>query len=112
MTDFGTGLSLDEQWDLHPGPSGDLTVDSDEDELLKDLAVNMARGIDDDVGAVIRSGDRADIEIFVRKLANSDPRVSGITRANVVMEDNTLTIDIEIQTVDGETIQGVFTPNN
>jgi len=133
MTDsLGSGLSLDEQWDLYVDErSGDLSSTEEGDELMKDLAFILGRAltgseigtdVDEDdpnstrrsagiVGKVIDEGRAGDIRLRVRKLILSDPRVDTVEQVEVGTVNNgtELEIDITLITVTGIEIDDVIT---
>jgi len=133
MTDsLGSGLALDEQWDLYVNErDGDLSFNEEGSELLKDLAFIVGRAltgseigtdVDEDdpnsdrrsrgvVGKVIDDGRAADIRLRVRKLVLSDERVDTVEEIEVETVNNgsELEISISLTTVTGIQIDDVIT---
>lgn len=112
LLELGSGLSLDEKWDLYVDPSsGDLQNDTGSEELRKDLAFIFARALQKYVGEFIDDGRAADIRLFSRKLVLSDPRIDTVESLEV--QSNTqgteLEIDVLATTVEGVTVDEVFT---
>lgn len=88
MTDFGSGVALDENFDLRVDQTGDLKTVSDKAEIRKDIAVTIAsalqtgRGVttpptvaDGAIGKPLTPGLRQDIRAALTPLLESDPRI-------------------------------------
>lgn len=109
MSDYGAGWSLDEQFDLDLDPaSGDLKYSEGDDELIKDLSLNLTRALDPAVGAVMTDGQQADVRNYAERVMRADPRVES-AQASVTFEtrEDTLLVDAEI-TTSSETIEKIF----
>lgn len=110
---LGSGVSLDEQWDLYVDEStGDFSDSSGAEEALKDLAFQVGRLLTGVVGTYIDDEKRADIQLSVQRLIINDPRISEIPFLDVRTPDSrpdTLEIEVRAVTVEGETIEDVFT---
>lgn len=118
MSDLGSGLSLDEQWDLYVDESsGDLATDSGDREVRKDLAFILGRALIGDnenegiVGKVIDEGRAADVRLRVRKIVLNDDRIDTIDNieVNPGRQGEELEILIEATTVTGVQLDEVFT---
>lgn len=113
MTDFGSGLSLDEQWDLYVDESsGDLAFSEASEEVRKDLAFNVARLLTAYVGEYMSDGRRADIRLKVKKLIEADDRIEEVNQIEVRTPNSRpdeLEVDIVATTVTGVEIDDVFT---
>lgn len=112
MSELGSGLSLDEQWDLYVDKSsGDLASDRGTDEVEKDLAFILGRALSDVAGDFIDDGKAGDIRLSVRKLVLADDRIDTVENIDVRQEtiDDELKIQVTATTVTGETIDNVFT---
>lgn len=114
MSELGSGLSLDEQWDLYVDESsGDLAFDEAGEEVRKDLAFLVGRFLTKQVGVVLNDGIRADIRTSARKIILADDRVEEINEISVVNsgeQPDELAVDVTLTVVTGETISDVFTP--
>lgn len=110
---LGSGLALDEHWDLYvEEKSGDLASSSGIEELGKDLAFQIARILTPVTGTYINDGQVADIEIAVRKVITADPRVAEINELEALPPESPngeVQIDAVITAVDDQTIDRVFT---
>lgn len=119
MSDLGSGLSLDEQWDLYVDESsGDLAFDSADREVRKDLAFILGRALNGEgsensgvVGRVIDEGRAGDLRLRIRKLILSDERIDTVENieVNPDIDGSELEIEIEATTVTGVQIEDVFT---
>lgn len=113
MSELGSGPSLDEQWDLYVDESsGDIAISNGSEELRKDLAFNVAIFLQDFVGDYISDGKRSDIRIGVRNIVLSDSRIDQVNSVRVGRsreESDELAVDVKATTVDGVTIEDVFT---
>jgi hypothetical protein len=107
------GLSLDENWDLYvDGSTGDLAIDEGPTEIRKDLAFNVGRLLEGEVGDFVDDGRAADIKLKVKKLLQGDPRIASVESIDVTIPENQpdeLDIDAVLITEDGETIDTVLT---
>lgn len=112
MPDLGSGLSLDEQWDLYVDESsGDVAFEEASEEVQKDLAFILARALKPVVGEFIDEGGAADIRLRVRKLILSDDRIDTVDEVEVIpdTDGDRLDIDVTATTVTGVEIDNVFT---
>lgn len=104
MTEEHSGLSLDEYWDLYVDErSGDLGIDRRVAEVRKDIGFLVARllsggGEDNEgvVGRVIDEGRAGDIELRIRKLILSDPRVDTVSEVDVDVGRTSGDMDLRI----------------
>lgn len=95
----GAGLSLDDQWDLSVDTtSGDLEADSGINELEKDLAFAVARGINNSkfTGGVMSDGQVADLGLYLKRLLRSDPRVISVDSVDVRTSNRNQRVDADI----------------
>jgi hypothetical protein len=99
--ELGSGLSMDEQFDLYVDDSiGDLSFSTGSEEVRKDLAFQISRLLTGVVGDFMTEGKKADIEIAVRKLVANDPRISEIARLEVrEPESPTDTVEVDLLAV-------------
>lgn len=89
MSDFGAGVSLNEDWDFQVDSSGDLATVSGEQELQKDVAFNVARNWGDSIGRRVDSATQKRIQVTARDVLLNDPRIESITNLDVRrIEDN------------------------
>lgn len=113
MSDLGSGMSLDDQWDLYVDESnGDLAFSTAEEEVKKDLAFQIARVLGDVVGDYIGQAKQADIRIAVRKLVINDSRIEEIQGLNIrtpTPQNDIIEIDMVLATTEGTTIDDTFT---
>jgi hypothetical protein len=94
-----SGLSLDQQWDLYIDEStGDIGIDTAVDEVKKDLALAVGCGVTSQQieGAPLDPGQLADVELYIRKLVRSDPRVSSVPNVAVDGDGTTDTLSVAI----------------
>lgn len=80
---YGSGISLDEDWDLEISQTGDIKATHDSDEFRKDLAYMTARRLEIELGQPLSSRSRAIIESIVRDILERDPRVRSIKQVTV-----------------------------
>lgn len=113
MAEFGSGPSLDENWDLYvDSSSGDLAISDGPEELRKDLAFNVGIYLRQFVGDYITPGLQSDIRVGARDVILSDPRISEIQSIEVskpASNSDDLSIDVTALTVEGTEIDEVFT---
>lgn len=119
MSDLGSGLSLDEQWDLYVDESsGDLAFDSADREVRKDLAFILGRALTGEgsdnpgvVGRVIDEGRAGDIKLRIRKIILNDERIDTVNNVEIDSRANGAELDVKIEatTVTGVNIEDVFT---
>lgn len=107
--EFGSGWALDGQFDLQVDTaSGDVDYSEGEDELVKDISLNLATALDGAVGSVMNDGQQADVELLVERIVVSHPGVNSATAtASFINRDDELEIDMTIQT-DSGTIENVI----
>jgi len=100
----GSGLSLDENWDLSINTaSGDLDAENAGDELKKDLALLVTRGINNSkfTGGVLGDGQERDLGIYLRKLLRSDPRVESVDSVTVSSSRTDQRVDADVRLTAG-----------
>ena len=110
---LGSGLSLDENWDLEIASDGDVASVEGSDELQKDLAFNVGRLLIDSQGGVVTDGDLSDIEIRVEQVLASDPRVAAVLRVEADTQlnsdgDTSVAVESEVETVTDEVLEQIF----
>lgn len=113
MTELGSGLSLDDQWDLQVDvSSGDLETESGSSEVQKDLAFNVGRALEGAVGGALGQGELSDIELGVKKIIQADPRVESVESIETSIPSQSgddVSIDVIAILIDGTTIEDVIT---
>lgn len=96
-TTFGSGIKLDEDWDLVVDSTGDLDHTVDSAELQKDLAFVSAQELEAFYGGPINETTRGRIRLKLTDVFTDDPRISEVTSLSVQdTEDITDEITIEV----------------
>lgn len=97
-SDYGSGLDLDENFDLEVDSTGDLAYTEGSDELTKDLSVRVAGALmygdgvdrpenisDGVMGEVLTPGVKKDAGSVVLDILNDDPRIDEV--ADIIISD-------------------------
>jgi len=101
MTEYGSGPTLDEDFDFTVDETGDIQctnqVGFETAELEKDLAFTIARRIDLEVGSRTTPAQQASIKSLVRNIILRDSRIARILDVNIEqlekLEDGSTFID-------------------
>jgi hypothetical protein len=112
MSELGSGIALDSQFDMVvDDQTGDVAGVAERNEVEKDLAFVLAQGLREYVGEVITDGVEADIKIDTRRLVSNDPRIESIFRVEVEAGGIRDSIDVRVraQTTTGVDVDRVFT---
>lgn len=80
MDNLGSGLSLDEELDFYPSPSGDLATDSGMEELSKDLTVVTIVELDEYLGAPPSSTIEEEVLAKAARVIEPDDRVDYVDK--------------------------------
>ena len=120
---YGSGLALDENFDLVIDSVGDLDYTEGVSEVEKDLAFRVTSALrygtgveqpasmsEGAVGGTLRPGDLADMELVVSDIISSDPRISGVRSVDVdLVDDNSGEVSVTSKVViDTETAEFDF----
>lgn len=108
---FGSGIKLNNGFDLEVNSSGDIRTVSGSDELQKDIAYAVSAFLNDSYGGPITPETGAEIRTGVRRVMLEDPRIVRINSLSVqtINADNSIRITSTI-VGDDETQQDlVFT---
>lgn len=106
---YGSGIELTGGWDLFIDQTGDIGGTFGEEELLKDLAFNTARRIDDEIGEPKTKETYSSISAIVREEVLQDPRIDSIL--NIDVRDGTVDeveVDLTVLVNDDERQSLVF----
>lgn len=110
--ELGSGIALDEQFDMSIDSTGDIETVQGADELQKDLSFQLAISLQDVLGETQSSSVETIVRDIVVKVANADSRVQRVDedRLDVSIEDNgrTVQIDMMVLTESGEEFGLVF----
>jgi hypothetical protein len=75
---FGSGPSLDENFDLEVGSTGDVAVSSGIEELHKDLSLQLSVGLQEFVGATPTPTIEAEAVSRAKDIMEADVRVDRV----------------------------------
>jgi hypothetical protein len=107
---FGSGLYLDNTFDLDVGQTGDLRSVEGVDELQKDLAFQLTILLDDLVGQPLDPETEAQVKSITIDVLTSDNRVEDVDRSGITVRKprrDTITIQTPV-IADNETRDLVF----
>jgi len=97
MTEYGTGIDLDENVDLPISSSGDIELVDGPAELQKDLGYNLKQALEDFIAPPLQRSQRVDAQALAEGVVADDPRIEDIQSVSVSeSEDVTNQLDIEI----------------
>jgi hypothetical protein len=85
-TEYGAGIKLTQNFDFDISPTGDIESTDGVAELEKDLAFQLTRVLNDEVGEVIGPGSASQLERLTRVALNQDARVSEVLSVQVDLE--------------------------
>jgi len=110
MPEFGTGLSLDESFDLELSAVGDLEKTDGNEELQKDLAMQTSFVLRDTIGQPDNPEIASQIRSRVKNVVGADDRVEeviagSIDISRVEFERNDVQYTITLQAVTDNRIQ-------
>ena len=109
---FGTGIALDEEFDLSLDQTGDIATTTGTDELEKDLALNTAIELNEYIGSPPTATTKSDITRDTRITLLEDERVLSVDpeTIDVTIENReTIIVDVNVVTKDEDNINLVFT---
>ena len=108
MSNFGSGIFLNEDWDFEVDVTGDLKSTSGPDELQKDVSFNVARNVE--IGKRLDSSTQKKIQVTVRDVLVNEYRIESIRELDVrrVDSSNKFEIIAEVDTITDETPELVF----
>lgn len=104
MTDFGTGLALDEHFDLVIDETSNLAMTSGRDELEKDLAYKVSAVLDESTGNPLSQNGAVEIQMEIQGVLADDPRVTTIEKISVLtgqLNADEFTVKVVGQSTDG-----------
>lgn len=102
MPEFGSGISLDDSWDLHPDDSGDIETDRGQAELQKDMAVLLAERLKPALGQRLTRDVQSDVRIAAEQVLIGDERIDSIRSLTVTDEaTNSLRVTADVVTTEG-----------
>lgn len=103
MASLGAGIYLNEDWDFAVDVSGDLRTTTEIKELQKDVALNVAESLQDDLGKPITNQTAKEIRISTKNVLLSDPRLGTIRNIEVnrVRQTNEFEVVASADTIDG-----------
>jgi hypothetical protein len=106
MSEFGTGIKLDADFDVSV-PNGTLQTIDDRAVIERDIAFTLVRETTPERGQVPDAGFRAEIELVIRRVLNRDPRIDSIQALSIDLDvDSNATqaeIALTVDTVEGAT---------
>jgi len=108
MSNFGSGIFLNEDWDFEVDATGDLKSTSGLDELQKDVSFNLSRNIE--IGKRLDSSTQKSIQVTVRDVLVNESRIDSIRELEVRRVDsaNKFEVIAEVDTITDETAELIF----
>lgn len=97
MTDFGSGIALDENLDFEVDPTGDLAATSGSDELEKDLSFQMIFSLSDFVGRPPTGNLAPKVLDTATRVATADERVSSVNQERSSIEFSRDREDLQVE---------------
>jgi len=103
--EFGSGIALDQQFDLSVDSTGDIEATSGVNELQKDLAFNMVLNLERFLGEPPSGNLNTRVADIASRVALADVRVASVSDDISVSFNETrdeITIKMSVRTSDGE----------
>lgn len=83
---YGSGIKLDEDWDLIVDDTGDIASSSDFNELEKDIAYALANRLENEGGLLTNPTGRAQVKSTTLEILRREPRIARVI--DVVVENS------------------------
>lgn len=104
MTDFGSGIDLDQDLDLTITPSGDLATADGLDELKKDLSFRLIQALESANPGRLNQDTSDRLRAVIKGLLQEDPRVDTVNRISIEPNPGSSTnlrIGVDVDTAEG-----------
>lgn len=101
VPELGSGISLEENFDLNLDTTGDIDSESGIDELQKDLAVATTLVLKQYLGEPPEKGVENRVSDVAKKMVENDVRVNRVVQGSVEVEysDNRQELSVEMSIV-------------
>lgn len=83
MSELGGGIALQENWDFEIDNTGDIRANTGTAELQKDVAFNVARLAQREIGSPVTNETPKDLRTIVRDITAADPRINTVPSVTV-----------------------------
>lgn len=94
--EFGSGIALDEQFDLSVGATGDLETVSGVEELQKDLSFQLTQELQEYLGSPSSSSLVAQVSNTTKNVLNADSRIDSVNSESISVSIDSANRNISI----------------
>lgn len=110
MSEFGAGPDLNENWDFEVNSTGDIATTIGVDELEKDIAFNVARRLDGEIGRRRDRSTEKRIQVIVEDIFAEEVRIDSVVDVTVreIANSNSFEVVAEANAGTGGSFELVF----
>lgn len=108
---FGSGIKLDQDFDMVIDGTGDIGFERGLDELQKDFAFNTARNLHRRIGTPLSKTEKEITKVKVARILQQDQRVQSVDSVSIIDPDDDDEIVLEVSiTVDDDSTYDLVIP--